>query len=318
MRGAASVEAYNAFSDAVTAEAANDAAKTDAALRAATKADPSFLAAQIMAMRFFTAQKKPVDALDAAKHVLDAQPGNIDAARLVARTSLSTGDLASAFNGYAAILRNVPNDTEALNAVGKYAVAVADLPKLTIVLRRLATAPAAAEVHEPDALMAAGRVDAAVEKYYEVEERVPNNAALSLKIGRIAVLRHSIPIAEIELKKLQESDPLYGMHLLKAYLAAQAGNKPDAAAELKTAASASTAGDDYWTAVAEVQAIAGNTPGILDALERAAIRKEPTASYILNDPLFTFLESDARYQTIKATLLATQNEIRTALAGVSL
>jgi tetratricopeptide (TPR) repeat protein len=318
MRGAASLEAYNAFADAVTAEAANDAAKTDAALRAATKADPAFLAAQIMAMRFFTAQKKPVDALEAAKHVLEAQPGNIDAARLVARTSLSTGDLASAFNGYAAILRNVPNDTEALNAVGKYAVAVSDLPKLTLVLRRLATAPSAAEVHEPDALLAAGRIDAAVEKYYEVEERVPNNAALSLKIGRIAVLRHSIPIAEIEVKKLQESDPLYGMHLLKAYLAAQAGNKTDAAAELKQAANASTAGDDYWTAVAEVEAIAGNTPGILDALERAAIRKEPTASYVLNDPLFTFLESDARYQKVKATLLATQNEIRTALAGVSL
>jgi tetratricopeptide (TPR) repeat protein len=318
MRGASTADAYNAFADAVSATSVNDVAKTDAAIRAATKADPAFLAAQLMAMKFFTGQKKPVDALEAAKHVLAAQPENLDAARFVARTSLSTGDLGSAFTGYAAILRNAPNDAEALNAVGKYAVSASDIQKLSAVLRRLSAMPAAAEVHEPDALLAAGRVDAAVEKYYAVEERSPNNPSLSLKIGRIAVLRHSTPIADLELKKLQESDPLYGMHLLKAYLAAAAGNRTEAENELKAAGSASTAGDDYWTAVAEVQALSGNTPGILDALERAAMRKEPTASYILNDPLFTFLESDARFQKIKETLLAQQNEIRTALAGVSL
>lgn len=318
MRGAATPEAYNAFADAVAARSGNDVAREDASIRAAINADPNFVAAQMFAMRFFTEQKKPVDALEAAKHVLTADPGNADAARMVARTSLSTGDLASAFIGYGAMLRTNPNDAEALNAIGKYAVAVSDIQKVSAVLRRLAASPAAAEVHEPDVLMAAGRVDQAVEKYYTVEERTPNNPALCLKIGRIAVLRHSIPIAELELKKLQESDPLYGMHILKAYLAAQSGNRVDAAKELKAALDASTAGDDYWTAAAEVAAIAGDTPGVLDALERAAMRKEPTVSYILNDPLFTFLENDPKFQQIRATLLAEQNEIRSALATVSL
>ena len=318
MRGAAVPAAYNAYADVLAAQAANDVAKLDAALRAVTKADPNFLPAQLMAMTFFSDQKKPVDALEAAKHVLTAQPENMDAARMVARTSLSTGDLASAFNGFAAILKKNPNDSEALNAVGKYAVAVGDIPKLSAVLNRLKREPGKAEVHEPDVLLAAGRIDQAADRYYTVEENVPNNPVLSLKIGRLAVLRHSNPIAELELKKLESNDPLYGVHILKAYLAAQAGNKTAVDDELKAASAASTPGDDYWTTVAEVQAIAGNTPGILDALERAALRKEPTANYVLNDPLFSFLESDPRFQKIKESFLAQQNEIRSALATVSL
>jgi tetratricopeptide (TPR) repeat protein len=318
MRGAAAPQAYNAYADAIAAQGLNDAPKQDAALRAAMKADPNFLPAQLMAMKFFTDQKKPFDAVEAAKHVLAAQPDNLDAARMVARTSLSTGDLASAFTGYAAILRKNPDDAEALNAVGRYAVAAGDIPKLSAVLKRLKSAPGKAEVHEPDALLAAGRIDQAVDRYYTVEEAVPNNPALSLKIGRIAVLRHSMPIAELELKKLETSDPLYGVHILKAYLAAQSGNKAGAEEELKTAFTASTPGDDYWTSVAEVQALAGNTTGILDALERAAIRKEPSAAYVMNDPLFSFLESDPRFQKIKESFLAQQNEIRSALATVSL
>jgi tetratricopeptide (TPR) repeat protein len=318
MRGAAAPQAYNAYADAIAAQGLNDVPKQDAALRVATKADPNFLPVQLMAMKFFTDQKKPVDAVDAAKHVLAAQPDNLDAARMVARTSLSTGDLGAAFTGYAAILRKNPDDAEALNAVGRYAVAAGDIPKLSAVLKRLKSAPAKAEVHEPDALLAAGRIDQAVDRYYTVEESVPNNPALSLKIGRIAVLRHSMPIAELELKKLETSDPLYGLHILKAYLAAQSGNKAGAEEELRTALNASTPGDDYWTCVAEVQALAGNTTGILDALERAAMRKEPSAAYVMNDPLFSFLESDPRFQKIKESFLAQQNEIRSALATVSL
>lgn len=315
---AASPAAYSAFADALTAQGVNDAAKIDAALRAAAKADPNFLPAQILAMRFYSAQNKSAEAVDAAKHVLAAEPDNVDAARMVARAGLATGDLASAFGAYAVLIRKNPNDTEALNAVGKYAVAINDAAKLNVVLKRLAATPAKAEVHEPDLLLASGRIDAAVQKYYEVEERVPNNPFLSLKIGRIAVLRHSAPIAEMELKRLEETDPLYGLHILKSYLAAQAGNKVAAGDELKMAQAASTPGDDYWTSKAEVAALTGNVDALLTALESAAQRKEPTATYILNDPLFSFLSSDYRFQKVREALLAQQNEIRAALAAVSL
>jgi hypothetical protein len=309
-------EALNAFADFVEANTAHDTAKADAAIRAAIKADPNFLAAQIAAMRFFDKQGKEADALDAAKHVAALDPTNADAARTIARAGIRSGDLGAGIGGYATVLRKLPNDVEALNMIGRYACAVPDPAKVTAVTRRVPSSLAA--VHPPDLLLAAGRIDDAAGKFYEIERQVPSNAALSLKIGRIAVLRHSAEIAEIELKKLQDSDPLYSYHLLKAYIAAAGGAKGDAQNELHAAQSGSIAGDDFWTSTAEIAAISGDAKGTLDALERAAARKEPTASYILANPLFRFLASDPRFAKVREALTAEQNEIRAALANVVL
>ena len=62
----------------------------------------------------------------------------------------------------------------------------------------------------------------------------------------------------------------------------------------------------------------GDPRGVNDALERAAARKEPTASYVLTNPLFGFMQSDARFSKLRETLRAQQNEIRSALTGVTL
>jgi tetratricopeptide (TPR) repeat protein len=314
----ATAEAYNALANAVTSSAANDLPKTEAAIRAATKADPSFLTAQMLAMRFFSAQGRESDAVEAARRVAAVDPTNIDAARTIARASLKSGDLPSAIGGYGSILRQDPNDIEALNVIGRYAYAVNDVAKFNAAVRRLAPSPFAAAIHQPDLVMASGKIDSAIQQYYTVEEKVPNNPALALKIGRIAVLRHSTPIAELELKKLQESDPNYGLHLLKAYVAAQSGSKAEAESELKAALAGSKPGDDYWTSAAEIAVIVGDSKGVMDALKRAVDRKEPTASYILSDPLFSFLKSDADFQQLRDKLLAQQNEIRAALAAVPL
>jgi len=131
------------------------------------------------------------------------------------------------------------------------------------------------------------------------------------------VLRHSIEIAEIELKQLSQSDPLFGYHLLSAYIAAEKKERDQALKELQMAIDAGVAGDDSWTSAAEVHAILDDTPGVLDALEKAAQRKEPTAAYVLAHPLYRYLESDARFQKLKETLVAQQTEIRTALAQVN-
>jgi hypothetical protein len=315
-RAMSPAEALNAFADAVEAIGANDAAKADVSLRAAMKADPNFLAAHVMAMRFFDKQGKDADALDAAKHVASLDPANADAARTIARAGLRSGDLGAGIGGYATVLRKTPNDVEALNAIGRYACAVPDQAKVAAIARRVA--PQFAAVHAPDLLLAAGRIDDAVGKFYELERQVPNNAALSLKIGRIAVLRHSPEIAEIELKKLQGADPLYSYHLLKAYVAAANNAKADAASELRAAQTASVAGDDFWTCAAEVAVISGDTKGTLDALERAAARKEPTASYVLASPLFRFVASEPRFAKVREALTAEQNEIRAALASIAL
>ena len=55
---------------------------------------------------------------------------------------------------------------------------------------------------------------------------------------------------------------------------------------------------------------------MLTALEKAAQRKEPTASYVLAHPLFRYLANDARFLALKAGLIEQQAEIRTALAQV--
>ena len=309
-------EALNAFADAVEASGANDAAKTDASIRAAVKADPNFLAAHVLAMRFFDKQGKDADALDAAKHVAALDPTNADAARTIARAGIRSGDLGAGIAGYATVLHKIPNDLEALNTLGRFAYAVPDAAKFNAIAGRV-PAPFAA-VHGPDLLLAGGRIDAAVGQFYEIERQVPSNSALALKIGRIAVLRHSTEIAEIELKKLQTSDPLYAYHLLNAYIAAAKNAKGDAASELKAAQAASVAGDDFWTCAAEVAAISGDARGTLDALERAAARKEPTASYILSNPLFRFLANEPRFAKVRDALTAEQSEIRMALAKIAL
>jgi thioredoxin-like negative regulator of GroEL len=167
-------------------------------------------------------------------------------------------------------------------------------------------------------LVATGRINDAADKYYEIEQKSPRNASLALKIGRLAVLRHSAEMADIELKKLETSDAAYGAHILKAFLAAQSGNKAAVADELKAAGSASKPGDDYWTSIAEIAAMSGDARAVNDALEHAAARKEPTASYVLTNPLFAFMKSDAGFLKIRDKLIAQQNEIRSALAGVTL
>ena len=96
------------------------------------------------------------------------------------------------------------------------------------------------------------------------------------------------------------------------------GDSTPADAEMKLAAPFSIPGDDYWTTVAEIAAMNGDVRGVNDALDHAAARKEPTASYVLANPLFGFLQSDARFQKLREKLKAQQDEIRSALAGVTI
>ena len=125
-----------------------------------------------------------------------------------------------------------------------------------------------------------------------------------------------MPLAEDELKKLAQSDPLYGYHMLKAYMAAENRNRDEAVKELDMALKAALPGDESWTSAAEVYAILNDTNGVVASLEKAAQRKEPTAAYVLANPLFKYLENDARFAKLRTTFTEQQAEIRTALANV--
>jgi tetratricopeptide (TPR) repeat protein len=313
----AAADALNSFADAVVARSLNDSKLTDAKLRQAMGSDPNFLPAQLMAMQFFTVSGKPADALAAAKQVIALDPSNLAAARNVARAMLMTGDLQETFAAYDLILKRDPNDAEGLNLIARYAASAGDTPRFNAMLTRLRRVPAMqVAAHEPDLIAQSGRINAAIPGYYKIEESVPNNPVLSLKIGRLSVLRHSLEIADLELKKLMTSDPLYGYHMLSAYIGAEKKDRETAMKELSAALEASVPGDDSWTYAAEVHTILNDTAGSLAALQKATARKEPSASYVLANPLFGYLANDSKFQNVRAQFTKQQEETKAALAQV--
>ncbi|HVE70919.1 MAG TPA: protein kinase [Thermoanaerobaculia bacterium] len=317
-RSYAVTAALNSFADAVVAKSMNDPSRADASLRAAIASDPQFLPAHMMAMQFYADAGREDEALAAAKQVAALDPRNVDAARRVARTSLARGELQQAFSFYDMVLDRAPNDIEALNVVARYAISANDTPKFNATLARLKRLPALqVEAHDPDLLAAAGRLGVAADKYYDVTANGAGSPALALKTGRMYVLRHTLTLAEEELKRLADSDPLYGYPMLKAYIAAENGRKEEAKKELASALATSEAGDASWTSAAEVHAILNDTGAVLSSLEKATQRKEPTATYVLANPLFRYLASEPRFQKVRADFTAQQQEARQALAAVN-
>src|SRR5436190_816995 len=313
----AAADALNSFADAVVARSLNDSKRTDTSLRAAMGSDPNFLPAQLMAMKFFALSGKSSDALAAAKQVVTLDPSNLDAARNVARAMLMTGDLQETFAAYDLILKRDPNDAEGLNLIARYAASAGDAARfnaMLVRLRRVAAMQVAA--HEPDLIAQSGRINAAIPGYYKIEEMNPNNPALSLKIGRFSVLRHSLEIADIEQKKLMTSDPLYGLHMLNAYIAAEKSDRATAMRELSSALDAAEQGDQSWTCAAEVHTVLKDTPGALAALQKAAQRKEPSAAYILANPLFGYLANEPKFQSVRDQFTKQQDETKAALAQI--
>lgn len=316
-RTVAKAEALNPFADALLARSLNDVTRADNSLRAALAADPNFLPGQLLAMHFFASQGKKDEALAAARQVAALDPTNLDATRTVARASLIGGDLKQAFAMYDLVLRREPKDAEALNLIARYAASIDDTARFQSTLARMRGIPSSSvNVHEPDLIANAGRLDAAVQRYYTVEETAGNNAALALKIGKLAVLRHSLEMADFQLNKLEQADPLYGAPMLRAYIAAEKKDRGAAEAELKKALAASTPGDDSYTSAAEIYAILADTPAVIASLEKAVARKEPTAAYIIANPLFRYLDSEPAFQKLRQMLGIQKEEVREALLQI--
>ena len=311
-----SASVFDEFADAIGArESATDLTRAVSAIRQAVKTDPEYLPAQLAAVDLFAAAGDRKAAMDSATKVVALDPENVDVRRKLAGWKVQSGSPTEALTLFRSVLADRPDDTEALQAVALYSLAVDDEPRFTKTLSRLQ--PLLREppkFHAPDLLLATGQIDKAATPLFELETEQPQNPALALKIGRVAVLRRMMTIADLELKKLATLDPTFSQPLLQAYVLAQNGDRAGAESQLRKAQATATWKNLPYTYGAEVYALLGNQKGVIDSLEAAVSRAEPSGSYILNNPLFRYLDNDGHFRKIKASILAQQLEIKNQLA----
>lgn len=313
---------FEQFADAVSeyyAPGGAESAKPVTLIQSVIKTDENFLPAQRFALKLLAEKGDEKAALQAGNKVLELDPNNVDVLRQVARWNARNGNPVAALTRFRTILGRDPMDGEALQAIGMYALGVGDEARFRKVLGRIGKQPPGTSMlHEPDFLLYSGRMERAVMQYYDVENADPNNPVLNLKIGRIAVLRHSMPMAQVELEKMQKLDPRYGYHLLRAYILAEQRDKAGAEAELRIAREAARWNDQPYTASAEVYAIASDARGVVESLRIAAERGEPTGYYVINNPLFRYLENDAQFATIREKLRKDIEDLKGVMATLGL
>ena len=293
-------------------------AQTVSVIRGVLQLDPQFLAAQMLAIDVFERSGDRSSAIDAASKVVSLDPDHVAVRRRLARWLFQMGNAVGAASHFAEILARDGNDADAITAAGFYALAVRDEETFKKALARLESIPGADLLHAPDLMLASAQIDQAASPYFDLEANEPNNAALALKIGRIAVLRHMNSIADIELAKLERLDPSYGLPMLRAYVYAQQGRRAEAETELTKAQRVAPWHAQPYTNAAEVYAILGVPGKVIESLETAVARGEPTGNYVRSNPLFRYLKGEARFRKLSERIDGEQAEIRRALALLTL
>jgi hypothetical protein len=291
--------------------------EAESLLRQLTAAEPRFVPLQLLAAEFHGARREFPLALAAARNAAAAEPREPARLHLVASLEARTGETAAAAATFARLLEIDPGDAAALEALGRYALAAGEREMFGRLLER-ARAAGSGALHPPDVLAAAARVDQATRAYFDIEVDEPENAALAYKIGRLSVIRRSLAIADLELGKLEKSGSTASAHLLRAYIAAEKGDRKTAAAELQSARAIAAWNDEVETASADVAAILNQPREAVAALRRAAERGEPTYGYLLASPLFEFLASESGYAPVRKEIEARRRALAAALRSSGL
>jgi tetratricopeptide (TPR) repeat protein len=286
--------------------------------RALARSDPNFAPGQMLALDVFETIRDDAAATAAARAILALDPRNIDVRKRHAAILARTGGALEALDHFIAVLRERPEDIDALRAIGTYALAANDGVVFEKAMNRLSDLGGTQELHPPDLLLVAGRIDQAATRLFELQDEDANNPALSLKIGRVAVMRRMMTISDIELGKLRETDPSFGYPLLNAYILAERQDRAGAAVELQRALGSARWFDLPHTHAAEVHALLGNSRGVIEALERAVANGEPSGSYILKNPLFSYLGNDPRFRRLRPKIESQIAEIGAALTSAPL
>jgi tetratricopeptide (TPR) repeat protein len=280
------------------------------------KADSNFVPGQLLALDTFERLRDDNTALLAARAVLALDPRNVEVRKRLAAIRGRLGQPGAALADFVEVLREQPDDRDSLNAVAVYALAVNDRVIFDKMRTRLEEVGAPRRLHGPDVLLVEGQIDRAASPLFELEAAEPDNADLALKIGRVAVLRRMMSIADIELRKLRSLDPGYGYPMLNAYVLAERRDSAGAVAEMQRATARARWDDLPFTRAAEIYAILGDSKGVIESLESAVAHGEPSGTYILNHPMFRYLGNDRRFRRLRERMERQMNEIRAALLTV--
>ena len=106
--------------------------------------------------------------------------------------------------------------------------------------------------------------------------------------------------------------------MMRAYIDANEGNAEAAEVALKQAEELAGPLDPLYTASAEVYLLLNRQTQVLDALNKATERSEPTHEYILSNPIFGYLSSDPRFRTVLQKIGDQRTRISAALDNIEL
>ncbi|MGH9456491.1 MAG: hypothetical protein ACRD2J_02510 [Thermoanaerobaculia bacterium] len=315
----ANEEALSRFVEAVAASRGEDPGaprRAATAALAAMTADPEYLPAARLALALAREAGDEAASVAAAQQVVRLDPEDLATRKSLVEWLRADGRTSDALRLLRPAVASAA-DRDLVLFAAREALSAGDEVSFRHLLPSIArVAGDAAPLHAPDLLVTQGRLGLAASQYYEIERAQPSNAALALKIGRIAALRHSMSMAELELRKLEGLDPGYGAPLLRAFIAAERGDASAAAAALDAAAAGAGPQHDFHTASAEVHAILGDHRAVLASLRQAVDGREPSFAYILSNPLFAYLGDEATFRSLRERMFAAQKETREALATI--
>jgi len=289
------------------------------AVRLVTETETGFVAGLQLQMDILLAQDNQDDAIMTAKQIAVLDREDVAIRHRLADWEIARGNPGEGIVWLGQILAHEPENADVLTRIGLYTLAIGNEDKFNKVLRRLQTSNIENPRLSPgDIVLARGRLDAAAKKYYEDLNTQPDNPILSLKIARIAVLRRSEAVLQSEHDRLRRLDAQFELTLLQAYIDANDGNADAAEAGLKRAAELATPLDPIYTASAEVFLLLDRQTQVLESLEKAVERGEPTHEYILSNPVFGYLSSDPRFREVLQTLGDQRTRISAGLDTIDL
>lgn len=310
--------ATKAFLEAVAQRSAGDTAKAMASAKKAVVADEKFLRAQKFLLDLHAEKGAIDDAYKVAVVIAFLEPANLEIRTQLAKWAAERGRPAEALEYLGALLTAKGDDPEVITLFGEYALAVVNEAKFKRAVDKLAVARATnPRIHEPDLMLARGRVDASVKAYYKVQETQQDNPWLSLKIGRLAVIRRSESIIQLEHDRQKRLGDPYTLPMMNAFVAAGQGDAATADAELAKAEAAALRASEHYTLVAEVNVLLNRQKKVLEALDLAVARTEPTLTYIVSSPLFGYLQADPRFTRLTRVIREKTGTLSAAVDGVA-